>query len=252
MQLEVLQGMPMVQAGDSLPDLIIHATEQSGWLPHLGDVLVVAQKIVSKAEGRLVRLNQVSPGAEAQALAASAHKDPRLVQLILDESKAVIRVRPGVLIVEHRLGPILANAGIDASNIEQAADRESVLLWPRDPDDSARSLSLALARHFGVSLPVIINDSIGRAWRLGTVGHAIGCYGIDPLWNQVGQTDLMGNTLRVTEPATADALAAAASLMQGEASEGTPVVWVRDCPVKTTFPRPATALLRPLGQDMFR
>lgn len=245
-----LEGIPLVAPGDDLVSLIVAASCDVS--PSPGDVLVVAQKVVSKAEGRLVRLADVTPGDRAVALAAETGKDPRQVELILSESKAVVRVKPGVIVVEHRLGTILANAGIDASNIEQSTDDPAVLLWPEDPDASAQRLADGLTAHFGFPVPVIINDSIGRAWRLGTIGHAIGCAGLDPLWNQVGGSDLMGNTLRVTEPATADALAAAAALVQGEAAEGLPVVWVRGCPLKTENPRPASALLRDPEMDMFR
>lgn len=252
MELGALQHVPMVKAGDCLADIIIRAAHRSSYVPQPGDALVVAQKVVSKAEGRLRLLADVEVTAAATALASEVDKDPRLVQLILDESRSIIRARPGVIIAEHKLGHILANAGIDASNIEQRTGSEQVLLWPEDPDASAERLSIALEAHYGFEFPVVINDSMGRAWRLGTVGHAIGCYGIDPLWSQVGEFDLMGNVLKVTEPATADALAAAAALLQGEAGEGQPIVYVRDCPVKTTDPRPATALLREVARDMFR
>jgi len=252
MQLGCLQGIPLIRSGDCLADAIATAADNSDYQPQPGDILVVAQKIVSKAEGRLVALSEVTVSAEAKALAAQADKDPRLAQLILDESKAVLRVKPGVIVVEHRLGTILANAGIDGSKIAAADSFEQLLLWPVDPDASAEALSKALSARWGIDLPVIINDSIGRAWRMGTVGHAIGCYGIDPLWNQVGDLDLFDKPLRVTEVASADAIAAAACLVQGEGREGTPVVWVRGCPAKFEKPRGANALLRRSEQDMFR
>jgi coenzyme F420-0:L-glutamate ligase/coenzyme F420-1:gamma-L-glutamate ligase len=154
------------------------------------------------------------------------------------------------LVVEHRRGHILANAGIDTSNIDRQSD--SVLLWPEDPDASAAALAAAVDEAFGVAIPVIISDSIGRAWRLGTVGHAIGVSGMDPLWNQVGASDLFDNRLRVTEPATADAIAAAAGLVQGEAAEAQPVVWVRGCALGPGPDRTSRALLRPQSADMFR
>ena len=250
LSLVAVEGMPLIVSGDNVAALIIAAGAQPP--PGPSDVIVVAQKIVSKAEGQLVKLSDVTPSPAALALASEAEKDPRLVELILSQSRQVIRVRPGVIIVEHKQGTILANAGIDTSNIYQAEDDAAVLLWPEDPDASAQRLSTALAAHFGFPIPVIISDSIGRAWRLGTIGHAIGCAGLDPLWNQAGQQDLMGNTLRVTEPATADALAAAAALVQGEANEGLPVVWIKGCSVKSHSPRPATALLRDSAMDMFR
>ena len=252
MQLGCLHGIPLMKSGDCLVDAIANAADTSGYQPEPGDVIVVAQKIVSKVEGRLVALADVEVTPEAEALAEQADKDPRLAQLILDESKAVLRVKPGVIVVEHRLGTILANAGIDGSNIAAAGSTEQVLLWPVDPDASAKALSKALSERWGIDLPVIINDSIGRAWRMGTVGHAIGCYGIDPLWNQVGDLDLFDKPLRVTEVASADAIAAAACLLQGEGREGTPVVWVRGCPVSCHPSRGAGALLRKPEQDMFR
>jgi len=245
-----VRDIPLLGPGDDLAALIVKLTRSQGLQPQPGDLLVVAQKVISKIEGRQVALDTVSPGREARALAETTAKDPRLVELILSESNAVIRTRPGLLIVEHRCGHILANAGIDASNIDQQT--ESVLLWPVDPDASASRMATAMAEAFGFSIPVIINDSIGRAWRLGTVGHAIGVAGMDPLWNQVGSRDLLGNVLRVTEPATADGVAAAAALLQGEAAEGQPVVWVRGCPTGGGSPRTAAALLRPEASDMFR
>jgi len=206
---------------------------------------------VSKAEDRLVALAAVSPSTAAVKLAEETGKDARLVELILSESTAIVRSRPGLIIAEHRCGHVLANAGIDASNIAQD-DGEQVLLWPEDPDVSATDLHQRYTKAYGFRVPVIINDSMGRAWRLGTTGHAIGVAGLDPLWNQVGEHDLYGNELRVTEPATADGLAAAAALVQGEAAEGSPVVWIRGCPRSSGEARSSRALLRPHSADMFR
>lgn len=251
MEILPVPGLPEVQPGDDLCALITETARGRVDLRR-GDLLVVAQKIVSKAEGRFVRLRDVQPGAAARALAAEVSKDPRLVELILAESNAVIRKRPGLLIVEHRSGHVLANAGIDSSNIFQRADDPVVLLWPVDPDASARRLARCLEEAIGCALPVIVNDSIGRAWRYGTVGHAIGCSGVMPLWNQVGEKDRFGNVLRVTEPATADAIAAAAALVQGEAAEGLPVVRVRDCPFLAVQNASARQLQRDAARDLFR
>ena len=215
-------------------------------------IAVVAQKVVSKAEGRTRALREVQPGAAARELAARVDKDPRLVELILAESNTVIRARPGVIIVEHRSGHILANAGIDTSNIVQHADDPRVLLWPRDPDGSARQLARAIGAAVGRDIPVIINDSMGRAWRNGTIGHAIGCYGLQPLWDRVGERDRCGNLLRVTQAATADALAASAVLLQGEGAEGLPVVWVQGLPTPVSREATARQLLRDPQQDLFR
>ena len=160
----------------------------------------------------------VEVSEDARRLAEEAGKDPRVVELILQESQSVIRVRPGLIITEHRTGHILANAGIDASNtgVDAASGDDVVLLWPQDPDASARALSEAVSGALGYHVPVVINDSLGRPWRMGTVGFAIGVAGLEPVWDQVGERDLDGRTMQVTAPAMADALAAAASLVQGE------------------------------------
>lgn len=250
--LHPVRDIPDIEPGDDLTGLLASGLRSQGYGVDSGGVLVVAQKIVSKAEGRYVCLRDVRPGARARELALAVDKDPRLVELILAESKAVIRQRPGVLIVEHRSGHILANAGIDASNIVQDDDSPRVLLWPEDPDHSARTLATGLSEHFGHEVAVIINDSIGRAWRIGTLGHAIGVAGIPAAVNQIGEVDRYGNTLRVTEPALADPLAAAAALVQGEAAEGVPAVWVTGV---TFAPSPAATardLLREPEQDLFR
>lgn len=250
--LTALDGLPLITADDDLVALVVSASTANGFIPRPGDVLVLAQKIVSKVEGRQVCLDDVQPDPDAMLLAEKTGKDPRLVALILSESVAVIRSRPGLIIVEHKTGHILANAGIDASNIIQDRPEATVLLWPEDPDASARGLSGKLSDHYGFRVPVVINDSIGRAWRMGTVGHAIGVAGLDPLWNQVGERDLYGNELRVTEPATADGIAAAAALLQGEAAEGRPAIWVGGCPLPGSAGRSAKTLLRPHAADMFR
>lgn len=251
LSISAIQGLPEIVAGDDLATLIGDATSAQFSVSD-GAVLVVAQKIVSKAEDRLVSLRDVDPSASAIALAEQVEKDPRLVELILKESNTIVRQAPGLLIVEHRSGHILANAGIDTSNISQDAQNPQVLLWPENPDQSAAILSDQLAQYFGHAIPVIINDSIGRPWRYGTVGQAIGCAGIDPLWNQVGELDRFNNELRVTEPATADGIAAAAALVQGEAAEGLPVVWVQGCLYKPTEQGNASALLRSRDRDLFR
>ncbi len=247
-----LDDFPYVQPGDDLARLVWEATQAQHFEPQRGDILVVAQKVVSKSENRYVDLEQVEPGHAACDMSLETGKDPRLVECILAESVGVVRARPGLIIAEHHTGQILANAGIDTSNIDRSGEGLKVLLWPEKPDESARKLSLAISALAGCNIPVVINDSIGRAWRLGTVGHAIGCYGIDPLWNQVGDKDLFGNELLSTEAATADGIAAAAVLIQGEAAEGRPIVWVRGCPFKQSDSRPATAMVRPHASDLFR
>ena len=246
-----LLGFPLVEPGDDVALLIMDALRANDLSLQQGDVLVVAQKIISKAENRYVRLADVKVSAEAEALAEKAGKDPRQVELILQESKEVIRVRPGVIIVEHRNGYIHANAGIDKSNIRIDADDPRVLLLPEDPDASARALRKDIADLGAIAPQVIINDSMGRAWRNGTVGLAIGTAGLAPLYNQIGESDLFGNTLEVTEPAVADELAAGASLVMGQAAEGCPVVLARGASLKHSDCGSAD-LLRDKSLDMFR
>ncbi len=242
-------GLPHVAPGADLAALLVDALRAGGHALEAGDVLAVAQKVVSKAEGRLVDLNTVVPSGEAEALARRADKDPRLVELILRESRAVLRVTPGVVIVEHRSGIVLANAGIDRSNIADAAHH--ALLLPVDADASAAALRARLTAAFGVAPGVIITDSIGRAWRLGTTGTAIGAAGVTVLDDLRGQPDLYGRTLQVSEVAVADSLAATAVLLMGEAAEATPVVLMRGLAPVTTAQR-ATAALRPAAADLFR
>ncbi len=245
-----IPGVPLVQPGDDLAALISAALHGAGVKPLAGDLIAVAQKIVSKAEGRSVRLDTVTPSAEAKDIATRANKDPRVVELILRESRAVIRVSPGVIIVEHRTGVVLANAGIDRSNIEDSD--ETALLLPVDPDASAARLRAELQRTFGVALGLVITDSIGRAWRLGTVGIAIGCAGIKALNDLRGQSDMFGRTLQVSEVAVADSIAATAVLVMGEAAEGTPLVLVRGAGAGTDTGQSARDALRPAKEDLFR
>lgn len=247
--LTALPGMPLVAEGDSLLALIDAGMQAAGLALQDGDVLVLAQKIVSKAEGRLVRLDDVVPGNEALLLASRAGKDPRLVQLILDESREVVRAVRGVIIVEHRLGFISANAGIDHSNVSETDD--VVLLLPADPDASARHLRDAVQAKHGAAVGVIVNDSHGRPWRSGTQGVAIGVAGVPALVDMRGEPDLFGSELVVTTVGVADELAAAASLLMGQAAEGRPVVHVRGFPYplrESSLPE----LLRPKAMDLFR
>jgi coenzyme F420-0:L-glutamate ligase/coenzyme F420-1:gamma-L-glutamate ligase len=222
-----LPGIPPVVAGDDLADIALAGLGRLDDRVCEGDVLVFAQKIVSKAEGRTADLATVVPSARAIDLAEKTLKDPRLVELILSESSEVLRHRPGVLIVLHRLGLILANAGIDRSNV---AGAERALLLPVDPDASAARIRADLRTKTGVDVPVLIIDSIGRAWRLGTVGTAIGVSGMAALLDLRGQLDLHGRPLETTEIGLADELAAAASLTMGQAAEGTPIVLARGVP----------------------
>ena len=242
---------PAVGAGDDLASLIGDAIRRAGMTLGDGDIIVIAQKIVSKAEDRYADLRDVTPSARAIELAAAVDKDPRLVELILGESAAVLRHKPGVLIVEHRLGFVAANAAIDHSNVGAEGGDDHVLLLPRDPDASCRRLRAALADRFGVRLGVIINDSVGRAWRLGTVGLAIGVAGPEPLVDLRGRRDLDGRELVVSETAFADEVAAAASIVMGQADEATPVVVAGGLDWRESEAG-ADALLRPHDEDLFR
>jgi coenzyme F420-0:L-glutamate ligase / coenzyme F420-1:gamma-L-glutamate ligase len=250
LSLSALQGIPLVKPGDDLGALLIAAIRQNGIGPRDRDILVVAQKVVSKSEGRFVDLKTVQPTARAVAIAKEVRKDPRLVEVILSESRDVIRMKPNVLIVEHKLGFVMANAGVDQSNVAgEGADQ--VLLLPRDPDKAAADLKGRLDREFDVELAVIINDSFGRPWRLGVVGIALGVAGLPALADMIGVPDLFGRKLRVTTIAVADEVAAAASLLMGQSAEGQPAVLVRGFDWTSTA-RPASALLRPKDQDLFR
>ena len=242
LQLFALPGLPMVQAGDDLAGLLSAAMARAGLAPQQGDVLAVAQKIVSKAEGRSIALASVQPSVRAHELAEQTGKDARLVELILSESQHIVRARPNLIIVKHRLGFVMANAGIDQSN--NGADGHALLL-PRDPDGSAAALAARLG------LPVVITDSFGRAWRRGTVGVAIGAAGLPALCDLRGQPDLFGRTLMVSITGFADEIAAAAGLVMGQGAEGQPAVLVRGLSWSGAV-NPAAELIRPAQEDLFQ
>jgi coenzyme F420-0:L-glutamate ligase/coenzyme F420-1:gamma-L-glutamate ligase len=247
--LTALPGIPMIETGDDLAATIMKSLGDARILLEDGDILVVAQKIVSKAEGRWVNLDSVKPGEEALVLAAETKKDPRLVELIMQESSEISRKRLGLIIVEHKLGFICANAGIDHSNVRGVGDW--VLLLPEDPDGSAEILKAEIESSTGVKIGVQIIDSHGRAWRNGTVGITIGLAGVPGVVNRVGDRDLFGLELVATEIGAADELAAAASLLMGQVDEGTPVVHVRGFPYEL---RNSTLgeLLRERDRDLYR
>jgi coenzyme F420-0:L-glutamate ligase/coenzyme F420-1:gamma-L-glutamate ligase len=247
-----LPGIPLVRPGDDLASILIEGIEASGHAPRDRDVLVVTQKIVSKAEGRYRRLDEVTPTPRAREIASQTHKDPRLVEVILSESAEVIRCKRDVIIVEHRLGFVMANAGVDQSNIEHANGAERVLLLPADPDGTCLELKQRLDAHFGVGFGVIINDSFGRAWRNGVVGVALGAAGLPSLVDMVGEADLFGRPLRVTQIGLADEIAAAASLVMGQAAERQPAVLVHGLDWGNRAGSPAHALIRPRELDLFR
>ncbi len=250
-ELLAVPGIPLVAKGDDIVSLICEGLTRGGIVPRRGDVFVLTQKIVSKAEGRMVDIATVEPSAEAIELAGNVQKDPRLVELILSESVRVVRARPGVLIVEHRLGLVMANAGIDQSNVAAPGSPQLALLLPVDPDGSAEVLRRRLSERLGMPIAVIISDSFGRAWRRGTCGVAIGAAGLPSLMDLRGSPDLFGRELQVSITGHADEIAAAASLVMGQGAEGQPVVIVRGL----TWRGPdnaASELVRPAAEDMFR
>ena len=248
-----LQHIPLIRHGDDLADILVHALETNQISLEDNDILVLAQKIVSKAEGRTVNLVTVTPSPQAVALAEKTEKDARLVELILQESNEVVRTRTGTIVVEHRLGFVCANAGIDHSNVAGAGDsqEEWVLLLPANPDRSAEMIRSEIHAKTGKRIGVLIIDSHGRAWRNGTVGLAIGIAGLPGLQDLRGEPDLFGFTLRITQVGAADELAAAASLIMGQAAEGTPVVHVRGFPYQLREGS-LQELIRPKEQDLFR
>lgn len=263
--LTALKDIPLIRQGNDLADVIVNGLRTTAIQLQDGDILVLAQKIVSKAEGRMVNLETVTPSQKALELAGATEKDPRVIELILGESNEILRARPGAIIVEHRLGFICANAGIDHSNVSPFLERiapegeegsgvkaeDWVLLLPENPDCSAAEIRHKVENTTGTKIGVLIIDSHGRAWRHGTVGTAIGISGLPGLVDLRGQPDLFDFRLRITQVGAADELAAAASLVMGQAAEGTPVVHVRG------FPYPlrkgsVKELVRPKDQDLFR
>ncbi len=252
MTLVALQGVPLVKPGDNLTQVIKAGLIESQITLEDGDIIVLAQKIVSKAENRYVNLGTVTPSDDAIELARKVDKDPRLVEVILRESEEVVRFRPGVLIVQNKLGFVHANAGVDKSNVPHSGGEDSTaLLLPENPDASAQILKKSIRSTFNVDISVIINDSFGRAWRHGTVGMAIGSAGFPPLLDLRGEKDLFGRVLEITQVAIADELAAAASLLMGQAGEGTPIVVIKGVKLPPSDDN-VSALIRPKTEDLFR
>jgi coenzyme F420-0:L-glutamate ligase / coenzyme F420-1:gamma-L-glutamate ligase len=250
LEIFAIPGLPLVRAGEDLPSLIADATVGASLTLLDGDVVVIAQKIVSKAEGRTVDLATVTPSDEAVRLAAEVQKDPRIVQVVLSESVRVVRSRPNLMIMQHKLGFVMANAGVDQSNVAPSDGVQRALLLPVNPDGSAEAIRAALAERFGVKIGVVINDSFGRPWRRGTAGVAIGCAGLPSLIDLRGEPDLFGRILEVSIIGFADEIAAAASLLQGQAAEGQPVVIVRG--LSWSAPDASIAeLVRPPEEDLF-
>jgi coenzyme F420-0:L-glutamate ligase/coenzyme F420-1:gamma-L-glutamate ligase len=260
LSLTPLQNIPFIRQDDNLADILLKSLQETKIKLQNDDILVVAQKIVSKAEGRIRNIVDVIPSALALELAEKSQKDARIVELMLQESNEVLRIRVGTIIVEHKLGFICANAGIDHSNVSPPLHEgeglgvraeENVLLLPENPDRSARNIREQIKQKTGINVGVMIIDSHGRAWRNGTVGICIGLSGLPAVIDERGWKDLFGYTLQITVVGVADELAAAASLMMGQAAEGLPAIHVRG------FPYPLgegslKELIRPKNQDMFR
>lgn len=246
-----LKDLPMVQRGNDVATLIIDSLDRSEDRLGRQDVVVIAQKIISKAEGRLVFLDEVRVSKEAEALARSTEKDARVVELILQESKSIVRSRPGLVIAEHRLGFIMANAGIDMSNTGGPGGRECALLLPLDADQSASRIKANLDEQFDTDVGVIINDSFGRPWRHGTMGVAIGAAGLPSIIDLRGEPDLDGRELQVSISGFADEIAAGASLLMGQGNEGQPVVVAKGLQWQAE-PAPVAAMIRPAEEDLFR
>ncbi|MDH3690240.1 MAG: coenzyme F420-0:L-glutamate ligase [Gammaproteobacteria bacterium] len=249
--LTAVPDVPQVRPGHDLALILIDAIKRADIGLRRQDVLVIAQKVVSKAQDRFVDLNEVTPSPRAHAFAKEVEKDPRLVEVILSESTAVLRHRPGLMICVHRNGFVMANAGVDQSNVGEDSDNRRVLLLPTDPDATCGQLKAVVDERFNTDVGVIINDSSGRPWRIGVVGIALGAAGLPSIRDLCGQQDLFGRPLMVTWSALADQLASAASLVMGEGDEGNPLVLIRG--VTWSEPEvPAAAILRVKEQDLFR
>ena len=264
-----LPEIPLIQKGDNLAEIILKSCQNANLQLKDDDILVLAQKIVSKAEGHLVNLTDVKPSPRAYQLAEETDKDPRVVELILSESNEVVRTRPGLIVVEHKRGFVCANAGIDKSNVRPTdiqspfkrtsnlsrdfnlASGEHVLLLPKDSDKSAKELRKKLEKATGAKLGILIIDSHGRAWRNGIVGITIGISGLPALVDLRGKDDLFGRELKITKVGAADELAAAASLMMGQSNEGKPIVHARGFPYPLRESK-LEELIRPKDEDLFR
>jgi coenzyme F420-0:L-glutamate ligase/coenzyme F420-1:gamma-L-glutamate ligase len=253
--LNTIPNIPLIKENDDLANIILHALSSSGYELGNKDIIAIAQKIVSKSEGQLVDLTSIKPSEKAIQLAQEINKDPRQIELVLSESKEIIAVKPGVIIVEHHSGIILANAGIDhsnvASNIDSTNGKEYVSLLPKDSNKSARLIKNEIENQCNKKIGIIITDSIGRPWRKGTTGVALGSAGIETIRDLRGDMDMFGRELLVSETADADSLASASCLLMGEGDDATPVVLIRG--YETVISDQNTnQLLRPKEEDMFR
>lgn len=250
--LTALPNIPLVQPGDNVAQFIVESLRMADIQLADNDILVIAHKIISKAEGQLLNLSDITPSQRAKELAELTGKDAQLIQVILDESVSVERARVGVIVTEQRGGWVVANSAVDQSNVESCNGQQSVLLLPEDPDASARNLRKQLHDKTGAKVAIIINDTHGRPFRMGAIGVAIGVAGIVPLVDLRGAEDLFGYTMRTTEVATADEIASAASMLQGQTAQGTPVVHIRGLSFLASETHTARGLQRPKQMDMFR
>ena len=251
LSLNAIPHIPLIEPNDDLVNIIFHALSSSGHKIENNDIIVIAQKIISKAEGRIIDLATVKPSEKAIKLAEEINKDPRQIELVLSESKEIIAIKPGVIIVEHHSGVILANAGIDHSNVENSDNKEIVCLLPKDSNESARRLKKEIENLCGKQIGIIITDSIGRPWRKGTTGVALGSAGIETIRDLRGDKDIFGRELLVSETADADSLASAACLLMGEGDNATPVILIRGYETVISD-QDTNQLLRPKDEDMFR
>tara|TARA_Y100000287_G_scaffold185198_1_gene187840 strand:- start:994 stop:1827 length:834 start_codon:yes stop_codon:yes gene_type:complete len=245
-----LESLPLIQPGQNVSKEIINAITSESISVDDGDVIAIAQKIISKSENRYLDISELEPSEDAINLATKIDKDPKFIQAILNESQKVVRYRMGVLIVEHKLGFIHANAGIDRSNIDQHKD--IVLLLPENPDESAKMISESISQHFQKNISVIITDTMGRPFRNGIVGFTIGSHNIECLLDERGKKDLYDNELKVTQIGIADELAAASSLLMGQAAQKKPVVLIKGYKFKQNNLSDSQSLIRSEEEDLFR
>jgi coenzyme F420-0:L-glutamate ligase/coenzyme F420-1:gamma-L-glutamate ligase len=250
-ELFALSRIPLVEPDDDLATMIAESLSKDQESLFTGDILVIAQKIVSKSEGQYITLNDITPTNAARDLAMETEKDPRIVEIILRQSKTIRRRKPGIIIAEHHLGYVMANAGIDASNVSMEDGRERVLLLPESPDKSAAIIRRNLETIFDARIGVIINDSIGRAWRNGIVGTCLGSAGLPTLSDLRGDPDLFGRQLEVSTVGVADELSSAASLLQGQGNQGQPVVRIRGLDWQASQ-QTGGDLIREASQDLFQ
>jgi len=252
LEVSALNHVPSIKESDDIAEIILKSMHKDSLELEDNDIVVIAQKIISKAEGCLIDLESIAPSSESIKIAERTDKDPRLVELIIQESKEIIRIEKGVIIVEHRLGHILANAGIDQSNIDHKPDKETVLLLPKNPNKSAKKIKEYIENQTGKTIGVIITDSMGRPWRLGTIGYAIGASGVKTIVDlRQKKTDLYGRELQTTVIGLADQIASAATLIMGESNEGKPIVLVKGIDMPSDSDT-VDDLIRPKEEDLFR